>query len=358
MKIIAPVSNVKETEEIIRAGADEIYCGVIPDTWIEKYPVIISPNKRASRSLANLRSFDDLAKVVSTAHYYNVPVRLALNAFYSQKQRGLIYEQIEHAIKSKVDALIVSDLGLLRFLKREGISLDIHLSTAGTTFNSQAVKFYSDLGVSNIVLPRYLSVDEIQKIAEDFYSFKFEIIILGSGCKNIDGFCMFFHGINEISQKMSWRLASKLNLYYHFTNLIKKLPKEWFQRMTAGISDKSDACLLKYKVSSPSHFVNNRIKRFILGNIKKSINDFSHCDACGACRLLEFYRAGVHGVKMAGRTYPTVRKVRDVLFLKTLLYAIENRGFEKKEFYQHTREVFHDIYKSDCFGLCYYPDGM
>lgn len=37
MKLVAPISKVEEVLPIIEAGADELYCGVLPLEWYKKY---------------------------------------------------------------------------------------------------------------------------------------------------------------------------------------------------------------------------------------------------------------------------------------------------------------------------------
>jgi collagenase-like PrtC family protease len=359
MKIIAPVNNHQEVQKIIQAGADEIFCGVLPPNWMKKYTNVASVNRR-EWATANLKNFNELKKVVDIAHDNNTPVFLALNALYTESQYPLVFEQIEQAKKTGIDALIVADLGLISGLKIKKTDLSIHISTGGTTFNSQTAKFYEGLSASRIVLPRHLQIEEIGQIVKDCPALKFEVFILNSGCKNIDGFCTFQHGINEILHRQIWNWPKKLNLDRHLLNLVRQLPSKLAQGIKSGIFGIDSACLLDYKVSFNTLPVNlNRAQRqAVLNNISSAFNLLSGVDTCGACRLLELKQAGAYAVKIVGRNYSTSKKVNDVKFLKTILSRLESNGCDKKEFYAFVKRTFKKAYKTGCGNLCYYPDGM
>lgn len=359
MKILAPVNNPKEVKEIIRAGADEIYCGVLPSDWIQKYTNLASPNRREWQA-ANLASFSEFQEVVDIAHNKNATVYLTLNAIYTERQYPQVFEQVEQARKVGVDALIVADLGLLLTLKKERIDLDIHISTGGTTFNSKTAKFYEELGASRINLPRHLQLQEMDEIIKDCPSLKFDCFILNSGCKNIDGFCTFQHGVNEVLHPKMWNLPKKLNFDRHLLNAVRRLPTKLARRIKSGIFGIDSACLLNYEVSfiPNSNGMNKRRRQLILKNISCGFNLLSGVDTCGVCRLLEMKDIGVYGVKIVGRNYSTSKKISDIKFLRTVLSYMEDKSFERKEFYSYVKERFRQIYKLDCRDLCYYPDGM
>jgi putative protease len=358
MKILAPVNSPKEVEKIIQAGADEIYCGILPDNWKEKFTNIASSNRREWQA-ANLTNFCELQEVVDIAHSNNTPVYLALNALYTGKQYPLVFEQVEKSRKINIDALIVADLGLLLSLKKEKIGLDIHISTGGTTFNSETAKFYEELGASRIVLPRHLTIEEIEQIVKSCPSLKFEVFILNSGCKNIDGFCTFQHGVNEILHGQLWNLPKRLNLDRHLLNLIRRLPKKLTQGLKSCISGIDSPCLLNYEISllPGTTSLSNRQKRSILKNISFGFNLLSGVDTCGVCRLGELENMGVYGVKIVGRNYSTLKKLNDVRFLKAALSYSTANQFDANDFYAFVKKTFLHIYGMKCGELCYYPDG-
>ena len=208
MKILAPVNNSREVEPIIRAGADELYCGIIPEDWMQKYGNVASLNRREWKA-ANLMGFNELERIIFIAHNHNVPVYLTLNALYSNEQYPLLYKQLEQIKNMQLDALIVVDLSLLLSIKNLDVGMDIHISTGATLFNLNTIEFFKEFGVSRIVLPRQLQIEEIRSLTQKYPAIQFEVLILNSGCKNIDGFCTFQHGIKEIQHKDFWNLPKK-----------------------------------------------------------------------------------------------------------------------------------------------------
>jgi len=191
-------------------------------------------------------------------------------------------------------------------------------------------------------------------------SLKFEVFILNSGCKNIDGFCTFQHGVNEILHPQIWNLPKRLNFDRHLLNMVRRMPKKLAREVKGDIFGIDSACLLNYEVSlvSNSMNLNKRRRQFILKNISSGFNLLSGVDTCGACRLVELKSIGVYGVKIVGRNYSTSKKISDVEFLKTVLSYMENKSLQRLEFYNYVKDRFRRIYKLDCRNLCYYPDGM
>lgn len=352
IKILAPVNNPEEVERIIDAGASEIYCGVLPEDWLRSYGNIASTNRREWKT-ANLKSFSSLKKTVDKAHKKNTPVYLAMNGLYSQGQYPLLLKQAKEAETIGVDALIVADLGLLLTLKKEKSALKVHISTGGTAFNSQTVKFYEDLGVSRIILPRHLNVEEIAGIIRDCPSMDFEVFILNSGCKNIDGFCTFQHGVNEILHGKTWDLPKKLNFDRHLLKAIRILPACISRNMKIDFFGVDSACLLSYKVGfHQAEGLSKAGMRRVLKNVSSCFGIVSGIDTCGACRLPYFKKIGVKAVKIVGRNYSTGKKTADVSFLKMILDRLENDSVND----DYIKKTFKRVYGMKCKEFCYYPE--
>ena len=353
MKILAPVNKFQEVEGVIKSGADEIYCGVLPDSWLKKYTNVASPNRREWTS-ANLSNFQELKKVVDIAHAHHTPVYLTVNTFYTEEQYPLILEHIELAKKIGVDAFIIGDLGLILLLKKMNLNVSFHISNTGTVFNSETVKFYKELGAARIILPRQLSIDEIFELADLEKGIEFEVFIMNSGCKNIDGFCTFHHGVNEIIHPKTWNFFKKLGFDHYLLELVRRAPFGLSRRIKSGVFGVDSACLLNYKVSplsgeSPGEDAASRIKE-----ISSSFNLLYGADPCGACDLYRLNKIGVDSLKIVGRNYPSSKKIRDVKFLKKLLlYLEQNPGISEEAFRENSKFWYRTAYKINCDNLCY-----
>ena len=107
-------------------------------------------------------------------------------------------EYLELLDKAGVDAIIVSDLGIMSFAKKYAPRLDIHVSTQANVTNKYTAQMYADLGAKRIVLARELSLKEIKAIREYLDpNVELEAFVHGAMCISYSGRCLlsnFFAG--------------------------------------------------------------------------------------------------------------------------------------------------------------------
>jgi collagenase-like PrtC family protease len=338
VKILSPISRTDEVEEVIQAGADELYCGILTPEWRERYTVVASPNRREEdnpiiNTSPHFQTFSDLKEAVRMAHSFTVPVHLTLNEHYfTLKQYSLLFDYIERSLDAGVDAFILSDIAFLLSLKERYPDVKVHIGTGGTTFNSETAKFYQDLGVKRIIFPRHLEVREIRVIVENTPGMEFETFILNSRCANVDGFCTFQHGLADFIPEKD-----------------RKRPYE-------------NACMLPYQISmniedmgeieSEAHI------REKISWERQHIWSGLHIDdrPCGACALYEFEEIGIYGVKIVGRENLKSKKVKDTRFLRTLIGLLGDKSVDKLAFREKARQLYRDTYQWPCIIFkCYYP---
>ena len=336
ISILSPVSRVEEVEEVIAAGADELYCGVLPDDWREQYTVSASINRRQEDNPLpgtgpHFRSFEELAESVKRAHARAVPVYLTVNEhYYAHHQYPHLFSYIERALEAGVDALIVGDVALMVTLRERNIPLAMHISTAGTAFNAETVRFYQELGASRIILPRHLTLEEITALAADVPDVEIEVFILNSRCANVDGFCTFQHGLADLFTDEQTK-RSYLN-----------------------------ACMLPYTIG----VYGDRVKqldedtRDSISWERQSIWSALHIDdrPCGACALYELSRAGIHGVKIVGRENSRSKKLKDVTFIRSVRTMLAEQDVSRETFRKRVRSLYQETYQWPCLVFkCYYP---
>ena len=332
MKVLAPVDKVGEAEEVIRAGADELYCGVLSAEWSQEYS-IAAINRRPAR-ICNFESFDELRNCVEIAHSYDVPVSLTINEhYYTREQYPLLVDYIEKAVDAGVDSFLISDLALLLFLNELNLDIKAHISTGGTTFNSETAKFYQSLGVSRITIPRHLTIGEIREITENISNIETCVFIFNSRCPNIDGFCTFMH---IQSRDPSYKNACMLPYSLHVVR--SQPPEDKLHRDEDREFRETTSCVVRQQVW----------ERFHMDDIP-----------CGVCALYEFEEMGIDYVKIVGRGNPTERKVNDLKFIRLLLAPLEEQGISKEEFREKARRLYMSTYRLPCRTImCYYPEVM
>jgi len=90
-----------------------------------------------------------------------------------------------------LDAVIISDPGVLKIVKNIIPEMEVHLSTQASTTNYAAVNFWYEQGVSRIILARELSLEEIKEIIKKSPpDMKIETFIHGAMCISYSGRCL------------------------------------------------------------------------------------------------------------------------------------------------------------------------
>lgn len=329
MKILSPLDSVQEVEELVGAGADEFYCGLLDERWYERYPVI-SINRRPAGK-GHFRDFASLKEAVSVAHSFGRPVYFTVNEhYYTQAQYPLITQYLDAALETGIDAFIVSDFGLMAYMRSRGYRMPLHVSTGGTVFNSRAVAFYRELGAVNITFPRHLTIEEIGDIVATMPPVQTTVFILNSRCINVDGFCTFHHGLARREILPMFRNACMLPF-------------------DIAVYD-SGGAHTKLSLDDEARIIERQ-------RVWERVHVDDH--PCGACALYEFQRIGIGSVKIVGRGNPLERKLKDVRFLKEILTLMLQESPSRKEFRKRVRAAYQQTYNRPCrIALCYYPSVM
>ena len=337
IRILSPFSSADEIEILVKGGANDFYCGVLPADWKQNYSVAASLNRRQEdnpliSTTPHIKTFEELEKSTKIAGKHNAHVILTINEhYYSQQQYSYLTKYIERAVRAGVYAFIVGDIGMILTIREIAPDVKIHISTAGTAFNSETVHFYRDLGASRVILPRHLSLEEIGEIADNVNNIELEAFILNSRCANVDGFCTFQHGlagfIPEKDQKIGYENACMLP--YNITADVKGYSEEEAESMLAKVSWERQ------------HFWSAM-----------------HIDErpCGACALYEFAEMGIAGVKIVGRQNTTEKKTKDVRFIHQLLEFLRDKKPSCQDFRTFARKLYRERYDRPCIVFkCYYP---
>ena len=146
-----PAGNIEKLKYAVKYGADAVYLGVVDFSL------------RAMRK-GELITLENLKQAIETAHNMGVKAYLTLNIFAFNKDIKHLEECMEIIKDSNPDAILVSDFGILRLLKKYMPDTDIHISTQTNILNYECVKFWQDMGAKRVVLARELSIPEIAEI--------------------------------------------------------------------------------------------------------------------------------------------------------------------------------------------------
>jgi putative protease len=157
-------------------GADAIYTGLRGGTNARNFPGL---------------NFDrrELVKGVGYAHQRGARVLLAINVYPQPDGWKEAVQALEAADEIGVDAVILADLGLLRYASLNLPRLRLHLSVQASATNRHAIGFYQEhFGVRRVVLPRVLSLAQVKRLV-NAVSVEVEVFGFGSLCVMVEGRC-------------------------------------------------------------------------------------------------------------------------------------------------------------------------
>jgi collagenase-like PrtC family protease len=147
IELLAPAKTADIGIEAVNHGADAIYIG--------------GPSFGARGNASN--EVADIARLVKHAHRYHARVFTTLNTILRDDELEPARQMIWQLYDAGVDALIVQDMGLLEL---DLPPIQLHASTQTDIRTVEKAKFLQDVGFSQIVLARELTLPQIQEIAD------------------------------------------------------------------------------------------------------------------------------------------------------------------------------------------------
>ena len=174
--LVCPAGSLPALKTAIDHGADCVYLGFRDAT--------------NARNFAGL-NFDDAAieSGIQYAHTRNRKVFVAINTYPTAANAEVWRLAIDKASQLGVDAVILADPGLMQYAASKFPSLRLHLSVQGSATNYEAINFYHQhFGISRVVLPRVLSLDQVRQLANKT-PVQIEVFGFGSLCVMVEGRC-------------------------------------------------------------------------------------------------------------------------------------------------------------------------
>lgn len=172
-ELLAPAGNLDKLKIAISYGANAVYLGGL---------------KFGLRSAADNFTQEELRQGVEFAHAHNALVYVVLNGFLHDQDLKELVEFILYLEQIKIDAVIVSDLGVIETVKNH-TNLEVHLSTQASCLNVESAKLWKKMGVTRIVLGREVSIAEAKEI-KSAADIEIEMFIHGSMCMAYSGNCV------------------------------------------------------------------------------------------------------------------------------------------------------------------------
>ncbi|PEH72745.1 peptidase U32 family protein [Edwardsiella tarda] len=173
LELLSPAREAAIGREAILHGADAVYIG--------------GPSFGARHNAGN--SLSDIAGLTSFAHRYGAKVFVTLNTILHDNELEPARRLIHQLYDAGVDALIVQDMGILQM---DIPPIDLHASTQCDIRTVEKARFLSQVGFSQIVLARELSLTQIADIRDNIDA-NIEFFIHGALCVAYSGQCYISH---------------------------------------------------------------------------------------------------------------------------------------------------------------------
>lgn len=201
LELVSPAGTPASLRAAVDAGADAVYLGFRDETNARNFPGL-----NFSR--------DELAEGIAYAGARGVRVLVAINTYPRAGNPAPWREAVDDAAALGAWAVILADIGLLDYAKRNHPDLRRHLSVQASAANPEAIRFYCDaFGVKRVVLPRVLTVAEIARI-NAAVPVETEVFAFGGMCVMAEGRCLLSSYATAESPNMNGVCSPAEHVHY------------------------------------------------------------------------------------------------------------------------------------------------
>ena len=174
MELLAPAGNMEKLKTAFHFGADAVY---------------LAGKRYGLRAFADNFSDEEIVEAVQYAHSLGKKVYVTLNIFAKNSDFDTLADYLSLLEKAQVDAVLVSDIGVLDFVRSHS-KLRVHVSTQANTTNAYAVGFWSKMGAERVVLAREMSMQDIAETHRSYPDVQLECFVHGAMCISYSGRCL------------------------------------------------------------------------------------------------------------------------------------------------------------------------
>jgi putative protease len=174
-ELLAPAGDEESLRAAVAAGADAVYFGL--------------RGGFNARARADNFAAEDLPRTFEFLHRRGVQGFVAFNTLVFDRELAVAEEALAAIAAAGADAIIVQDLGAARLARAVCPQLALHASTQMTVSSAEGAAVAASLGISRVVLPRELSIEEIRTLARGT-DLELECFVHGALCVSWSGQCL------------------------------------------------------------------------------------------------------------------------------------------------------------------------
>lgn len=175
VELLAPAGNFEAMLGAFAAGADAVYLG---------------GNTFGARAYADNFSEEEIIRGIHLAHLLGKRIYLTVNTLVKEREFNSLYDFLLPLYTGGLDGVIVQDLGVFQYIKKQFPGMELQVSTQMTVTGVEGARFLKEEGAVRIVPARELSLEEIKDIKENV-NVEIETFIHGAMCYCYSGQCLF-----------------------------------------------------------------------------------------------------------------------------------------------------------------------
>ena len=199
-EVLSPAGNLRGLKTAVDYGADAVYCG---------------GKAFGMRSAPKNLSLEDFEEGSRYAHERGARVYVTCNVLPRNNEIEAMREYVGQLKDTGVDALIVSDIGVMLMAREVAPNLELHVSTQAGVTNYQAANAFYQLGARRVVLAREMDLQAVRdiraRIPDDL---DIECFVHGAMCMAFSGRCLFSNYLTgrdgnhgECAQPCRWKYS-------------------------------------------------------------------------------------------------------------------------------------------------------
>ncbi len=196
-ELLAPAGCYETLKAVVNAGADAVYAAGM---------------RFGARAYADNFTEEELLHAIDELHLKGKKLYLTVNTLLKESEIEELYEYLLPLYEAGLDAVIVQDIGVMRFIRNHFPGLAIHASTQMTVTGAYGAKLLLNAGCTRIVTARELSLEEISYIFQTTGA-EIESFVHGALCYCYSGQCLLSSMIGERSGNRG-RCAQPCRLSY------------------------------------------------------------------------------------------------------------------------------------------------
>jgi putative protease len=263
---------------------------------------------------ANPYNLEEMLELADEVKSYGKSIFVTVNgAAYNQAELNKLNEYFHIFAERGIDGVIVSTPELTVMAKEAGV--EPVASTMCGIFSSDTVSFYKKLGMKRMILPRDLSMAEIESIVKAHPDVSYEVFLMRNGCQFSDSHCLGFH-------RNKGSVCGMLNMS-------------------------------KFQICSDGEDFESRHNTEL--NHMLYTGCFHRAAACGLCALYRFAKLGISSYKIVGRSEQADGIIKDVLMIKKNL-EIATACSSEAEYLEKMALPENSLVACKMGLSCYYPE--